>query len=147
MNEVITYRDAVIRALAEEMDSDEDVLLIGEDVAAAGGVFKATEGLLERFGDRRVRDTPISEQAIIGCAIGAAVTGLRPIAEIMFADFAGVCFDQIANQLAKYRYMTGGQVSVPVTVWTAEKCHSRRQPRARLRAQGSLRAARRTLAR
>lgn len=116
MNEVITYRDAVIRALAEEMDSDDDVLLIGEDVAAAGGVFKTTEGLLQRFGDRRVRDTPISEQAIVGCAIGAAVTGLRPIAEIMFADFAGVCYDQIANQLAKYRYMTGGQVSVPVTV-------------------------------
>src|SRR5205823_3194308 len=92
------------------------VFLLGEDIAAAGGVFKATEGLFERFGSRRVLDTPISEQAIIGIAIGAAVKGLRPVAEIMFADFAGICFDQIANQLAKYRYMTGGQVSVPVTV-------------------------------
>jgi acetoin:2,6-dichlorophenolindophenol oxidoreductase subunit beta len=92
------------------------VLLIGEDVGAAGGVFQATAGLFDRFGPLRVRDTPISEQAIVGCALGASVTGLRPVAEIMFADFAGVCFDQIANQLAKYRYMTGGQASVPVTI-------------------------------
>jgi pyruvate dehydrogenase E1 component beta subunit len=98
------------------MEDDEDVFLIGEDVAAAGGAFKTTEGLLERFGARRVLDTPISEQAIIGTAIGAAAQGLRPLAEIMFADFAGVCFDQIANELAKYRYMTGGQVATPVTI-------------------------------
>jgi pyruvate dehydrogenase E1 component beta subunit len=114
--EVVSYRQAITRAIADEMDSDDDVVLLGEDIAAAGGVFKLTEGLLERFGPRRVVDTPISEQAIVGCAIGAAAQGLRPIAEIMFADFAGVCFDQIANQLAKYRYMSGGQVVLPVTL-------------------------------
>jgi pyruvate/2-oxoglutarate/acetoin dehydrogenase E1 component len=112
----LTYREGVIRALEEELERDDRVLLIGEDVGAAGGVFQATAGLFERFGPRRVRDTPISEQAIVGCALGASVTGLRPVAEIMFADFAGVCFDQIANQLAKYRYMTGGQTAVPVTI-------------------------------
>jgi pyruvate/2-oxoglutarate/acetoin dehydrogenase E1 component len=112
----LTYRESVARALAEELERDERVLVLGEDVGAAGGVFQATAGLFERFGPRRVRDTPISEQAIVGCALGASVTGLRPVAEIMFADFAGVCFDQIANQLAKYRYMTGGQASVPVTI-------------------------------
>ena len=112
----LTYREAVARALADELEQDERVILLGEDVGAAGGVFQATAGLFDRFGPRRVRDTPISEQAIVGCALGAAVTGLRPVAEIMFADFAGVCFDQIANQLAKYRYMTGGQAAVPVTI-------------------------------
>jgi len=109
-----TYRAAVIRALHDELAADEDVVLIGEDVGAAGGVFKATEGLFERFGGERVRDTPISEQAIVGCALGAAVAGLRPVAEIMFADFAAVCFDQIVNQLAKHAYMTDGQMSAPV---------------------------------
>ncbi len=112
----LTYREAVSAALAAELERDESVILLGEDVAAAGGVFKATEGLHERFTSRRVRDTPISEQAIVGCALGAALTGLRPVAEIMFADFAGVCHDQIANQLAKCRYMTGGQARVPVTL-------------------------------
>jgi pyruvate dehydrogenase E1 component beta subunit len=112
----VTYRQAVATALAEELDHDQDVVLLGEDIGAAGGVFKATKGLFDRFGPDRVRDTPISEQAIIGCAMGAAMTGLRPVAELMFADFAGVCFDQLANQLAKHRYMTGGQVRIPVTV-------------------------------
>jgi pyruvate dehydrogenase E1 component beta subunit len=112
----MTYREAVVRALADELDADPAVILLGEDVGAAGGVFKATEGLFDRFGGRRVRDTPISEQAIVGCALGAATAGLRPVAEIMFADFAGVCFDQIANQLAKYRYQSGGQATVPVTL-------------------------------
>jgi pyruvate dehydrogenase E1 component beta subunit len=112
----MTYRQAAARAVAEEMARDRCVVLLGEDVAAAGGVFKATEGLLEAFGPERVRDTPISEQAIIGAAIGASMTGLRPVAELMFADFAAVAFDQIANELAKYRYMTGGQVKVPVTI-------------------------------
>jgi pyruvate dehydrogenase E1 component beta subunit len=112
----LTYREAVIAALTSELERDDDVLLIGEDVGAAGGVFKATEGLFDRFGPRRVRDTPIAEQAIVGCAIGSAISGLRPVAEIMFADFTGVCFDQIANQLAKFTYMTGGQTSVPVTL-------------------------------
>ncbi len=112
----VNYRQAIALALGDELEADPRVVLIGEDVGAAGGAFKSTAGLFERFGPSRVRDTPISEQAIVGAALGAAIMGLRPVAEIMFADFAGVCFDQIANQLAKYRYMTGGQVRVPVTV-------------------------------
>jgi acetoin:2,6-dichlorophenolindophenol oxidoreductase subunit beta len=112
----VTYKEAITQAMVDALEEDERVFMLGEDIAAAGGVFKTTEGLMERFGKRRVLDTPISEQAIIGTAIGAAVKGLRPIAELMFADFAAVCFDQIANQLAKYRYMTGGQVTVPVTI-------------------------------
>jgi acetoin:2,6-dichlorophenolindophenol oxidoreductase subunit beta len=111
-----TYREAVIEALADELAGDEDVILLGEDIGAAGGVFKATEGLQSRFGVDRVRDTPISEQAIVGAAIGSALCGMRPVAEIMFADFAGVCYDQIANQLAKYHYMSGGQGKTPVTI-------------------------------
>lgn len=111
-----TYRQAINRALADAMDADETVFALGEDIAAAGGAFKVTEGLLDRFGPERVLDTPISEQAIIGCAIGAATQGLRPVAELMFADFAAVCFDQIVNELAKYRYMTDGQVTLPVTI-------------------------------
>lgn len=111
-----TYRHAINRAIADALAADEDVFFFGEDVAAAGGAFKTTEGLLERFGPERVLDTPISEQAIVGLAVGAAMRGLRPLAELMFADFAGVAFDQLANQLAKYRYMTGGQVTVPVTI-------------------------------
>lgn len=114
--EPVNYRNAVALAIADELEADPKTLLFGEDVGAAEGVFKSTVGLFERFGPRRVRDTPISEQAIVGAAIGAAIMGLRPIAEIMFADFAGVAFDQIANQLAKYRYMTGGQVTLPVTI-------------------------------
>jgi acetoin:2,6-dichlorophenolindophenol oxidoreductase subunit beta len=112
----VTYKEAINRAIADSLAADERVFMLGEDVGAAGGVFKVTEGLQERFGADRVRDTPISEQAIIGLAIGSAMEGMRPIAELMFADFAGVAFDQLANQLAKYRYMTGGQVSLPVTV-------------------------------
>jgi pyruvate dehydrogenase E1 component beta subunit len=112
----VSYRQAITQALADELEADERVILFGEDVAAAGGVFKATEGLQERFGAGRVLDTPISEQAIVGCAIGAAIRGLNPVIEIMFADFAGVCFDQLANELPKYRYMTDGQVSVGLTV-------------------------------
>ena len=112
----VTYKEAIRLGMADALEDDERVFMLGEDIGAAGGAFKTTEGLMERFGENRVLDTPISEQAIIGTAIGAAIKGLRPIAELMFADFAGVCFDQIANQLAKYRYMTGGQVSVPVTI-------------------------------
>ena len=116
----LTYRDAVASGIAQEMARDESVVFLGEDVAAAGGVFKATPGLLERFGPERVRDTPISEQAIIGATMGAAMTGLRPIAEIMFADFLATCWDLIANQIAKTRYMTAGQVALPLVVRTAE---------------------------
>src|SRR5207248_9777397 len=90
-----------------------------EDIGAAGGVFKATPGLLERFGPTRIRDTPISEQAILGAAMGAAMTGLRPIAEIMFADFFAVCWDLVANEIAKSRYMTDGQVAFPLVIRTA----------------------------
>jgi pyruvate dehydrogenase E1 component beta subunit len=114
----LTYRDAVSRAIAQEMRRDERVVFLGEDVAKAGGVFKATVGLYEEFGPRRVRDTPISEQAILGAAMGAAMTGLRPIAEIMFSDFMAVCFDYIANEFPKTRYMTNGQLSVPLVVRT-----------------------------
>jgi pyruvate/2-oxoglutarate/acetoin dehydrogenase E1 component len=112
----LTYREAVSRAIAQEMDRDPDVVFLGEDVGGAGGVFKATVGLLERFGPERVRDTPISEQAILGAAMGAAMTGLRPIAEIMFADFFAVCWDLVANEIAKSSYMTGGQVSFPLVI-------------------------------
>ncbi|MYB28022.1 MAG: alpha-ketoacid dehydrogenase subunit beta [Acidimicrobiaceae bacterium] len=119
MEELITYREAVARAIAQEMERDETVYFIGEDVAAAGGVFKTTTGLLERFGPRRVRDTPISEEAIIGAAMGAAMNGLRPVAEIMFSDFLATCWDMIANQVAKTRYMTDGQVELPLVIRTA----------------------------
>jgi len=115
----LTYREAVARAIAQEMERDPTVYFIGEDVAEAGGVFKTTEGLLERFGPRRVRDTPISEQAIIGAVMGAAMNGLRPVAELMFSDFFAVCWDLIANQIAKTRYMTNGQVELPIVIRTA----------------------------
>src|ERR1022692_852597 len=112
----LTYRDAVIRGIAQEMARDPDVVFLGEDVAKAGGVFKATVGLFEQFGPVRVRDTPISEQAILGAAMGAAMTGLKPIAEIMFADFFAVCWDIVANEIAKSRYMTNGQVTFPLVI-------------------------------
>lgn len=115
----LTYRDAVTAALAQEMERDDSVYFIGEDVAAAGGVFKATPGLLERFGPRRVRDTPISEEAIAGVVMGAAMTGLRPVGEIMFSDFFATCWDIVANQIAKTRYMTNGQVSLPLVLRSA----------------------------
>jgi acetoin:2,6-dichlorophenolindophenol oxidoreductase subunit beta len=115
----LTYRDAVAAGIAQEMERDERVVFLGEDIGAAGGVFKSTVGLFERFGAKRVRDTPISEQAIIGAAMGAAMTGLRPIAEIMFSDFFGVCWDMIANEIAKTRYMTNGQITLPLVIRTA----------------------------
>jgi acetoin:2,6-dichlorophenolindophenol oxidoreductase subunit beta len=112
----LTYRDAVSRGIAQEMRRDDRVVLVGEDVAGAGGVFKTTVGLLEEFGPERVIDTPISEQAILGAAMGAAMTGLRPIAEIMFSDFFAVCWDLVVNQIAKTRYMTDGQVTLPLVI-------------------------------
>jgi pyruvate/2-oxoglutarate/acetoin dehydrogenase E1 component len=114
----LTYRDAVARGIAQEMARDDRVVLIGEDVAGAGGVFKTTVGLLDQFGPKRVVDTPIAEQAIIGAAMGAAMTGLRPIAEIMFSDFFAVCWDIVANEIAKTRYMTNGQVTLPLVIKT-----------------------------
>ena len=112
----LTYRDAVAAGMAQEMRRDKNVVFLGEDVAAAGGVFKTTVGLLDEFGPTRVRDTPISEQAILGAAMGAAMTGLRPIAEIMFSDFFAVCWDIVANEIAKARYMTDGQVTLPLVI-------------------------------
>ena len=115
----LTYREAVAHALAQEMERDDRVYFIGEDVAAAGGVFKTTGGLLERFGPRRVRDTPISEEAIVGAVMGAAMVGLRPVGEIMFSDFFATCWDIVANQIAKTRYMTNGQVTLPLVLRSA----------------------------
>ena len=115
----LTYRAAVAAAMAQEMSRDTTVVFLGEDIAAAEGVFKTSTGLLEAFGPERVRDCPISEQAILGAAMGAAMTGLRPVAEIMFSDFAATCWDQIANQIAKTRYMTNGQISLPLVIKTA----------------------------
>jgi pyruvate dehydrogenase E1 component beta subunit len=112
----LTFREAIARGIAQEMRRDESVVFLGEDVGAAGGVFKGTVGLLEEFGGVRVRDTPISEQAILGAAMGAAMTGLRPIAEIMFSDFFAVCWDILANEIAKSRYMTNGQMSFPLVI-------------------------------
>jgi len=117
---VLTYREAVVRALDEELARDENVIFFGEDVGKAGGVFKVTPGLYEKYGSLRVRDTPISETAIIGAGVGAAVTGMRPVVELMFADFAAVALDQIINQAAKFRYMSGGQLRVPLTIRAAQ---------------------------
>jgi pyruvate/2-oxoglutarate/acetoin dehydrogenase E1 component len=121
----LTYREAVARGIAQEMARDPDVIFFGEDVAKAGGVFKATVGLYEQFGPKRVRDTPISEQAIMGAAMGAAMTGLKPIAEIMFSDFFAVCFDYIANEFPKSRYMSNGQLKCPLVVRTGNGAGSR----------------------
>ncbi len=115
----LTYREAVAHGIAQEMRRDPSLVMLGEDIAAAGGVFKTTVGLLDEFGPDRVRDTPISEQAILGAAMGAAMTGVPVIAEIMFSDFIAVCFDMLANEIAKSRYMTDGQVSFPLVVRTA----------------------------
>jgi pyruvate dehydrogenase E1 component beta subunit len=115
----LSYREAVAYGIAQEMRRDPSLVMLGEDIAAAGGVFKTTVGLLDEFGPDRIRDTPISEQAILGAAMGAAMTGVPVIAEIMFSDFIAVCFDMLANEIAKSRYMTDGQVSFPLVVRTA----------------------------
>jgi len=116
---VVTYRESVAEGIAREMRRDETVVCLGEDIGAAEGVFKTTVGLFKEFGPRRVWDTPISEQAIVGAAMGAAMTGLRPVAEIMFSDFLACCWDHVANEIPKVRYMTGGQVTVPLVIRTA----------------------------
>jgi pyruvate dehydrogenase E1 component beta subunit len=121
----LTYRDAVAAGIAQEMERDNSVVCLGEDIAAAGGVFKATVGLLEKFGPLRVRDTPIAEQAILGAAMGAAMTGLKPVAEIMFSDFLAVCWDIVANEIAKTRYMTNGQIALPLVIRTGNGGGSR----------------------
>ena len=115
----ITYREALREALREEMSRDPSVFLLGEDIGRYwGGAFKVTEGLAEEFGDERVRDTPISESTIVGTAVGSAITGMRPVAEIMFGDLTALAMDQIANQAAKIRYMFGGQAKCPMVVRT-----------------------------
>src|SRR5215469_240054 len=119
MTDTISYRDAVAEGIARELRRDPSVVCLGEDIGLAGGVFKTTQGLFGEFGSARIWDTPISEQAILGLAMGAAMTGLRPVAEIMFSDFFAVCWDYLANEMPKMRYMTGGQVTVPVVVRTA----------------------------
>jgi pyruvate dehydrogenase E1 component beta subunit len=113
---VITYSQAIYDAMREEMERDPNVILIGEDVGTFGGVWGVSGDLMKIFGEDRVRDTPISEAAIVGAGLGAAMMGLRPFVEIMFGDFLPVAGDQLVNQLAKARYMSGGKANVPVTV-------------------------------
>jgi len=116
---VITYAQAIRDAMSEEMRRDENVFLMGEDVGIYGGAFGVSVGMVQEFGEERVRDTPISEAAIVGAAAGAAVTGMRPIAEIMFSDFMTIAMDQLVNQAAKMRYMFGGKAKVPMVIRTA----------------------------
>jgi pyruvate dehydrogenase E1 component beta subunit len=114
-----TIREAINEALHEEMERDENIIALGEDIGVAGGIFKITAGLLEKFGPDRVFDTPIAEAGIVGVAVGAAMTGKRPVVEIMFSDFTTLASDQIVNQAAKLRYMTAGQTSIPLVIRTA----------------------------
>lgn len=114
----ITYRDAIKEALREEMLKSEDVFIMGEDVGIFGGIFGVTAGLINEFGEQRVLDTPISEAAIAGAAVGAAMLGMRPVAEIMFIDFITTAMDQIVNQAAKWHYMSGGKLKVPLVIRT-----------------------------
>jgi acetoin:2,6-dichlorophenolindophenol oxidoreductase subunit beta len=115
----LTTQKAIAEAIATEMRGDESVFVMGEDIGTYGGIFGATEGLLDEFGTQRVIDTPISETGFIGAAIGAAVNGMRPIVELMFVDFFGVCMDQIYNNMAKIHYFSGGNIKVPVVLTTA----------------------------
>lgn len=112
----MTFLEALKEAMRREMKKDENVYILGEDVGPFGGCFGVTAGLFDEFGEKRVRDTPISEGAIIGCAVGSAATGLRPVAELMFSDFSTVAMDMIVNQAAKMRYMVGGKISLPMVI-------------------------------
>jgi pyruvate/2-oxoglutarate/acetoin dehydrogenase E1 component len=114
----ITYRQALQEALREEMQRDEAVFLLGEDIAEFGGSYKVTSGLLDEFGAERVRNTPISEAAIVGAALGAALVGMRPVAELMYVDFCAIAMDQIVNQVAKVRYMFGGKAKASLVIRT-----------------------------
>lgn len=115
---LLTGNKAMAEAIRSEMKDNEDVFVLGEDIGAYGGIFGSTEGLLDEFGPERIMDTPISETALIGAAVGAATEGMRPIAELMFVDFFGVAMDQIYNQMAKIPYMSGGNVKVPMVLMT-----------------------------
>ena len=110
---LLTTSKAISEAIGQEIERDERVFVMGEDIGVYGGIFGATEGLLAKYGPERIMDTPISETGFIGAAVGAAVSGMRPIAELMFVDFFGVCMDQIYNHMAKIHYESGGNVSVP----------------------------------
>src|ERR1041385_2551215 len=114
----LSYREAVRDAMVQAMRRDEDVFIMGEDIAEMGGSMAVTQGMLAEFGSERVRNTPISEMAIVGAGIGAAIQGMRPIVEIMYEDFTTLAMEQIVNQAAKHRYMSGGQVTVPLTIRT-----------------------------
>lgn len=114
----LTYRDALRKALADAMAEDPDIIILGEEVGRYGGAYGVTRDLIREFGPGRVLDTPISEPAIVGAAVGAAMTGLRPVAELMYVDFLGMAMDQLANQAAKIRYMFGGQIGVPMVLRT-----------------------------
>ncbi|WP_029421405.1 alpha-ketoacid dehydrogenase subunit beta [Alicyclobacillus macrosporangiidus] len=116
---MLTGNKAMAEAIRQEMERDPNVFVMGEDVGVYGGIFGSTEGLFERFGPERVRDTPISETGFIGAAIGAAAEGMRPVVELMFVDFFGVCMDQIYNHMAKIHYMSGGSVKLPMVLMTA----------------------------
>jgi pyruvate/2-oxoglutarate/acetoin dehydrogenase E1 component len=115
---VISMYEAIAEAIGQEMERDERVFAMGEDVGGYGGIFGATTGLWKRFGDERIMDTPISEMGFVGAAVGAALEGMRPIAEVMFIDFIGACFDQVLNHFSKIQYMSGGQLKVPVVIMT-----------------------------
>src|SRR5512146_3542707 len=114
----LTYREAVRDALGRALREDESVFIMGEDIAEMGGSMGVTQGLLDEFGPERVRNTPISEMAIVGAGIGAAMAGMRPVVEIMYEDFLTLSLEQIVNQAAKHRYMSGGQITVPLPLRT-----------------------------
>src|SRR3954453_137723 len=114
----VSYREAVRNTLAEAMRGDDDVFVMGEDIAEMGGSMGVTQGMVEEFGPERVRNTPISEMAIVGAGIGAAMQGMRPVVEIMYEDFLTLSMEQLVNQAAKHRYMSGGQLKVPLTIPT-----------------------------
>jgi pyruvate/2-oxoglutarate/acetoin dehydrogenase E1 component len=115
----ITFAQAINDALREEMRKNPDIIIMGEDVAIAGGVRGVTKGLYEEFGEERVRDTPISEAVIVGVGVGCAITGLRPVVEIMYSDFLGICMDEVMNKMAKWRYMHGSCMTVPMVLRTS----------------------------
>ena len=121
-NENMTVSEAICNAISFEMENNEKVLVLGEDIATYGGVFGATRGLVQRFGEKRVRDTPISEMAFSGMGVGLAMAGYRPIVEIMFVDFIGSCLDQLYNAMAKIPYMSGGNTRIPMVIKTAAGC-------------------------
>src|SRR5258706_9814849 len=114
----VQYREAIRDTLAEAMRKDDDVFIMGEDIAEMGGSMAVTQGMLAEFGPKRVRNTPISEMAIVGAGIGAAMQGMRPVVEIMYEDFTTLAMEQLVNQAAKHRYMSGGQLKVPLTIRT-----------------------------